>query len=395
MSDHQARAHSLLSPSGASRWMNCTPSARKEEFIEDISSPYAREGTLAHELAELELRKHFGYITHDQYKEGLGIIENDEMYSDEMPEEVDKYVQYCIEQYDFHKQQKPKWLEISIEDKIDLTQYIEDGFGSNDWVMVAEHVVEVIDLKYGRGVAVSAIRNEQLMLYALGALWKHELTYDIREVKITIVQPRTNNISSFIISADELKKWGEEEVKPKAEMAFAGKGELNPGSWCKFCKFKPKCRAVFEANLKLIREDFADPDEITQEEILEVYERKEQIVSWLNSIDAFVLNQLMKKEPVPGYKLVKGRANRVITQPIKVIQVLTENGFDKKDFMSEPKLLGIGVIEKLVGKTKFPVLLGELVEKPEGKPTIALESDKRDSFFTSVEDDFSQAEDLV
>lgn len=397
MSDikHENRAHALLSPSGASRWMNCTPSARKEEHIQDTPSVYALEGTLAHELAEIELKKYHCFITHEEYQSKIAKIESDEMYAGDMSEEVYKYVSYCIEQYEAYKKQC-KFVDISIEDKIDLTEYIEEGFGLNDHIILADTLLEVIDLKYGRGVAVSAVENDQLKLYGLGALWKHSLVHDIKEVKLTIVQPRTNSISSFIISAEDLEKWGEEQVKPKAEMAFKGEGEFNPGTWCKFCKFKPKCRAVFENNLKLVKEDFRDPDEITEEELIEVYKKTEQITSWLNSIEAYIHNKLMNKEVVHGYKLVTGRSNRVFTDTKAVEKILRENKYDETKFMSEPKLLSITAIEKLTGKTEFTNLLSEYVSKTEGKPTIALENDKREDFFKSAEDDFkTEQENLV
>lgn len=403
MSEHSNRSHALLSPSGAHRWMNCPGSARKEELMEDVHSQYAREGTLAHELSEIELKKYFSIISDDEYENKLSIIKNDEFYSDEMVEEVDKYIKYCISQYEGYKSNELiKQVEVSIEDKIDLTEYIEDGFGSNDFVLIAGnigtiggYILEVNDLKFGRGVAVSAVENEQLMLYALGAIWKHELTYDIKRVQLNIIQPRTNNISSFVISAEELKKWGLEVVKPKAEQAYAGGGELIAGEWCKFCKFKPKCKAIYEQNKKLIEDDFGNIDELSEEEILNVYKRKEQIVSWLNSIDAYLLSKLLNKQTVSGYKLVKGRTNRVFTNTDEIKKILIENKFQEKDFISEPKLLGITAIEKLVGKNNFTNLLGEYVDKTEAKPTITFETDKREDYFSSAEDDFGSINDLI
>lgn len=384
---HENRAHSLLSCSGSDRWMNCTPSARKEEFIESTESPYALEGTLAHELSEIELKVYFGLITKDEYKTRLAEIEENEYYRDDMPEFVDTYVTYCIEQV-AHYKSICEHVEISIEDKIDLTRYIPEGGGSNDFVIIADNFIEVIDLKYGRGVSVSAIDNSQLKLYGLGSVFKHGLSYNMREIKLTVVQPRTFNISSFVLTVEDLEHWADTVVVEKAKIAFAGEGELNPGDWCKFCKFKPKCRAIYDQNQAMMLKDFGDPSELTEEEIRTVFEKSDQIISWVNSVEALVLDRLMKKQEFTGYKLVKGRSIRKFLAPEAVIDKLTELKYEKDDFMSPPKLLGITAIEKLVGKKKFETDLNELVSKTEPKPTIALLTDKRDSFFDSAENDF-------
>jgi hypothetical protein len=367
--------------------MNCTPSARKEEHLPNQTSPYALEGTLAHELAEIELKKYFGFINIFEYKNRLAVIEDNEYYSDDMPEFVDTYVTYCIEQVAYYKSICAS-VEISIEEKIDLTRYIPEGFGANDFVIIADGYIEVIDLKYGRGVSVSAVENSQLKLYGLGSVFKHRLSYNMKDVKLTVVQPRTFSISSFVIDVDELEHWADTEVVTKAAIAYAGEGELNPGDWCKFCKFKPKCRAIYNQNLAMVQKDFGDPDELTEEEIRTVFEKSDQIISWVNSVNALVLDRLLKKEAFDGYKLVKGRSMRKFTSPDSVAIKLNEEGFKSNDYMSEPKLLGITAIEKLVGKKEFENVLGEFVSKTEPKPTIALLSDKRDPFFSSAENDF-------
>lgn len=385
--NHGERAHSLLSASGSSKWMNCTPSARKEEHIPNVSSPYAQEGTLAHELAEIELKKHFKHLSVEDYKKRLAIIEEDEHYSDDMPEFVDSYVAYCIEQVNHYKSICAS-VEISIEEKIDLTKYIPEGFGANDFVIIADNFIEVIDLKYGRGVSVSAVDNSQLKLYGLGSVYKHRLSYNMKEIKLTVVQPRTFSVSSFVIDVDELERWADTEVVSKAKIAYAGEGELKTGDWCKFCRFKPKCRAVYNDNQKLMKKDFGDPDELTEAEIREVFDKADQITSWVNSVNAYVLDKLLKKQPFEGYKLVNGRSIRKFKEPVHVAKALTDNGFKEEDFMSQPKLLGITAIEKLVGKKDFETKFSELVAKTEPKPTIAPISDKRDSFFSSAENDF-------
>lgn len=385
--NHEERAHSLLSSSGSSRWMNCTPSARKEEHIPNQTSSYALEGTLAHELAEIELKKYFKEIDTIEYKSRLAIIEDNEYYNDDMPEFVDVYVSYCIERY-IHYCSICASVEVSIEEKIDLTKYIPDGFGSNDFVIIADKHIEVIDLKYGRGVSVSAVDNSQLKLYGLGSVYKHRLSYNMEDILLTIVQPRTYSISSFLINVDMLEHWADTEVITKAQMAHNGEGELNPGEWCKFCRFKPKCRAIYDENMKLMQNDFSDPDELTEAEIKEIFDKADQIVSWVNSVNALILDKLLKKQEFPGFKLVKGRSIRKFKDPKEVASTLIEKGFKEDDFMSDPKLLGITAIEKLVGKKEFAEKFDNLVFKTEPKPSIALNSDKRDSYFDSLEDDF-------
>lgn len=384
---HEKRAHSLLSCSGSDRWMNCTPSARKEEHIASIESPYALEGTLAHELSEIELKKYFKIIDNAEYKTRLAEIEENEHYNDEMPDFVDVYVTHCIEQVNYYKS-ICEHVEISIEDKIDLSRYIPDGGGSNDFVIIADNFIIVIDLKYGRGVSVSAVNNSQLKLYGLGSVFKHRLSYNMKEIILTIVQPRTYNISTDVLTVEELENWAETEVVEKAKIAFAGEGELNPGNWCKFCKFKPKCRAIYDQNQEMMKKDFGDPSELTEEEIREVFEKSDQIISWVNSVQALIMDKLMKKQDFSGYKLVKGRSIRKFKEPEAVKTKLLNDGFEEADFMAAPKLLGITAIEKLVGKKKFETEMDDLVFKTEPKPTIALSTDKRDSFFSSAENDF-------
>ena len=324
---HENRGHALLSASGSSRWMNCTPSARMEEDIPSVESPYALEGTLAHELSEIELKKYFGLITIEEYKSRLAVIEENEYYSGDMPEFVDVYVTYCIEQVNYYKS-FCKDVEISIEEKIDLTHYIPGGYGSNDFIIIADKYLEVIDLKYGRGVSVSAVDNSQLKLYGLGSVFKHRLSYQMEDVKLTVVQPRTSSISSFVINVDKLEEWADTEVVTKAKMAHNGEGELNPGEWCKFCKFKPKCRAIYDQNQKMMEKDFSNPNELTEDEIREVFEKADQITSWVNSVNAYVLSKLLNKEEFTGYKLVKGRSTRKLVDTDNLKNNLIDMGFE-------------------------------------------------------------------
>lgn len=385
LANHQERAHALLSASSGERWMNCTPSARAEEHIVVEESSYAKEGTLAHELGELELRMHFGLIDKADYDAKLRVIQDSHLYSDDMPEEVDKYVQYCITAYDESKAKCE--TEYSIEERIDLSEYIEEGFGNNDFVIVSNDTLEVVDLKYGMGVRVRAEDNTQLKLYALGALYAHRLFYDVKEIKITVVQPRLDSISSAVIAVEELDAWAE-VVKERAKLAYAGEGDFSSGSWCKFCKFKPKCRALMEANVSVIKEDFPMPSELSDEQIVAVYEKMGQIKFWLESIETYMLQRMLRGEKIGNYKLVEGRGMRKWANQNEVSQNLLARGYSPGEIFSEPKLLGIVAIEKLLGKKSFEASLGDLVYKSSGTPIIAKEDDDRDDFYDSAGRDF-------
>lgn len=384
--DHSSRAHALLSASGASRWINCTPSPRLEEKFKNTTSPYAEEGTLAHEFAEILLQEQLEIITPDEFYAAGDTLSKSDFYSPEMIDEVQKHVDYVKEQFESAQQINPDALLI-IEDKVDLTQYIENGFGTNDVMIIADGVLEVIDLKYGKGVKVSAVDNPQLKLYGLGALIANELMFDIHTVKLTVTQPRLDSISSWEISADDLIKWAEEVVRPKAIMAYAGEGEQVAGDWCKFCKVKATCRALATENLEIAKREFSDdlectqddPKLLTQDEILKVFAKSKQISDWLKSVNEYLLATALDGEEWPGLKLVEGRANRKWGDDVEddVKKKLRNRGFKQGDFLSKPKLLGLGVIEKLLTKKKFEKVLGDYVIKPQGKPTLVDHSDKR------------------
>lgn len=374
--NHADRKHALLSASGAARWMNCTPSARLEEqFEESATSVYAAEGTLAHEFGEIHLRKNINEIDEEKLLQEVARLEQADLYSPEMDDEVDKYVTYVMEQLNEAKKKTPGAI-LLIEEKVDLTMFIEDGFGTNDSIIISDGTMEVIDLKYGKGVKVDAKQNSQLMLYGLGSLIDHELTYDIENVRLTIVQPRMNSISSWEISAKELREWGLKEVKPKAMLAYEGKGVQKAGSWCRWCKVKARCATLAAQNMKVAQHEFKNPHLLTDKQLIQVYEDMPQISDWINAVSTYILEEALKGKKWDGYKLVEGRANRKWLDEVKVAETLTKEGFSADKFMIS-KLGGIGHIEKLVTKTKFPGMLGELVVKPQGKPTLVPESDKR------------------
>jgi hypothetical protein len=383
--DHSARAHALLSASGASRWINCTPSARLEEKFENKNTSFSEEGTLAHEFAELNLKKQLKLITPKQYSTLVAPFLANEYYSPEMETEVQKHVDYVIQQFTAAKRVTKDAL-LLIEEKVDFSHLVEGGFGTCDDNIIADGVLEVIDLKYGKGVIVSAEDNSQLKLYAIGALRATELLYDIHTVRLTIVQPRLDSISSWEMSVDDLYKWGEEVVKVKAEKAYAGEGEQITGDWCRFCKAKAKCRALADESLEVAKHEFADPNLLSDSELLEVFKKSDLISSWLDSVTAHIFQSALEGKKWEGYKLVEGRSVRTWKDE-EAIKERLRLDYDPTDYINE-KLAGIGQIEKLVGKTNFTTLLGDLIIKPAGKPTLAPESDKRPEL-AQAKDDFA------
>ena len=374
--NHSERAHALLSASGASRWLNCTPSPRLEEGFANESSSFAEEGTLAHEFAELFLRADSGLIEGSDAIEELLPLKESEYYSQEMEDFVQVHVDYVLEQFAEAKRKTPDAI-LLIEQKVDITHLIENGFGTCDVIIIADGTLEVIDLKYGLGVRVSAEDNPQLKLYGSGALEAYNLMYDIHTVKLTITQPRMDSISSWEISAEDLRQWGEEVVKPKAQIAYAGEGEQVTGDWCKFCKASPRCKAQADKALELAKLDFADPMLLTDAQLIEVYAQSPQVTKWLSAVTDYIFKEAMNGKKWDGYKLVDGQNRRGWTDESKAASILYDKGFADDDFYNEPKLKGIGDIEKLVGKKVFPTLLGDVVTFKKTAPSLVPESDKR------------------
>ena len=390
---HSERAHALLSASGASRWLACTPSAKlEEEYGERKSSPYAAEGTLAHEMAELYLRKDvLRNISDADFEAKLEEIMSNGFFSEEMLDMVSIYTQYCEEQYLSAKTENI-FAEIEIEQRLDLTEYIPESFGTGDALVISEPILEVIDLKYGKGVPVYAEWNKQLMLYGLGALRKYDTMYNIEQVKLTVVQPRINNISSFLIPVDELRKWAEEELKPRAEMAFRGEGELVAGDHCKFCAVRNKCRKLYEQQIEIAKYEFKEPALLTDEEIADILKRAPQFTEWVNSILAYAQEKAITENKTwPGYKLVEGKSQRKWIDEDAAMQAIFARCPElSEDEVLETKLKTLTSIEKLIGKKRFADLLNDVVIKPQGKPTLVPESDKRQAMgYQQAVTDFS------
>lgn len=384
-----ARKHALLSASSAERWLNCTPSARLAEGYEDTTSTYAAEGTLAHEIAECLLRAHLN--GHDYLFKFADIAEledlkKDELFYEGMIDEVEEYTNYVIETY-HEALAKTKDAMIFLEETLDYSNYVPEGFGTGDAIIIADGELEIIDLKFGKGVEVSPIDNPQLKLYALGAYEKYGFIYGIEKITMTIAQVRLNNIQSWTISADMLLEWAENELKPKAELAFKGKGKTVPGSWCTFCKVKSICKARAEANLNFYDQYNNDPKLLSIEEMAMVLKEVDDIQKWARELKDFALEEALKGVKFPGFKLVEGRSNRVIGDEEGFAKVLINEGYNEEQIYKPRTLQGITALEKLLGKKKF-IEIGEgFIVKPPGKPTLVPESDKRPEL-NSVEADF-------
>lgn len=373
--NHTNRKHAILSASGASRWLNCTPSARLEEKMPDKTSTFAQEGTLAHELSDVILRYKLGLITKTIYNKEIKKLKADKLYYPEMDDEVAIYVDFCMERYAEAKKRTPD-AKAMIEERLDFTHLVEQGFGTGDFGIIADGELEIIDLKFGKGVEVSAEQNAQLMLYGSGALRANELLFEIRTVTLTIVQPRLFSISSWSLPAEDLIEWGEETVKPLAIKAYAGEGDQKVGEWCKFCKVKATCRAMQEFTLETAKHDFKDPHELSFDEVVGIYKQSSMIIDWLKSVGDFVKEKALAGEKVEGFKLVEGRTQRAVSDPESIIKVLEENLYNKEDYIKE-SLIGVTALEKLIGKKDFNSLIGEYITKPVGAPTLVDLSDKR------------------
>lgn len=357
--------HSILSPSGAHRWMNCTPSARLEQEFEGTESEAAKEGTAAHALCEHKLKK----ALHMRSKRPVS-----DYNSDEMEECSDAYVDFVMEQYELAKQ-TCKDPVVLIEQKLDFSCYVPDGFGTGDCIIISDGKLHIIDLKYGMGILVEAEENPQMKLYALGALEIYDALYDIKEVSMTIFQPRRENVSTWTISVDELKNWAEKELKPKAQMAYRGEGEYLPGEWCTFCRAAVRCRARAEEKLKLAQSEFKLPPLLTDAEIEEILLILPDLTKWANEITAYATDAAVNHgKEWSGFKVVEGRSIRKYRDEDKVAEAAKEAGYTD---IYRKSLIPLIEMQKLMGKQKFEEVLGGLVFKPPGKPTLVPVTDKR------------------
>jgi hypothetical protein len=376
-------SHAILSPSGASRWFACTPSARFEEKFPDKTSSFAQEGTVAHSLGELLIRQKLNWIDKKTFKSEFADFEANEYFNEEMLEHCNDYADFVCEKFAEAQERTPD-AKLYLEQRLDMTDYVPEGFGTGDAVIVADAMMETIDLKYGKGVAVNVHENKQQMLYALGALKDFDIQYDIQEIRMSVYQPRINNIASFIINKDELLAWAETELKTKAELAFEGKGEYVPGDHCQFCRGRAVCKALAEKNLELAAYEFNDPNMLDDTEIADVLSRAKQFTNWIGAVEEYAFDQALNfGKKWPGYKLVEGRSNRKYSDPDAVANALIAAKFSQESIFTK-KLLALTNLEKEIGKQSFNELVVPFIIKPAGKPTLAPITDKRPEF-TGVE----------
>ncbi len=372
-----ADKHALLSASASKRWISCPPSARLCETYPDTSSGYAQEGTEAHSLCEYKLKKALGIKTKSPVK-------SFSFYNEEMESCAEGYAGYVIEQYEKSKETCSDPL-ILIEQRLDFSDYVPEGFGTGDCVIIADETLTVIDFKYGKGVLVEAENNPQMMCYALGALGLFDSLYDIENINMTIYQPRRENVSTYSITKADLIKWADEVLRPAAELAFNGEGEFCAGEHCRFCKAKAVCRKRAECSLELAKYDFEMPATLEDAEIEVILGKADELVSWVNDVKEYALQAAVSGKHWQDYKLVEGRSNRKYTDDEAVVSAVQEAGYNPY----EQKLLGVTAMTSLLGKKKFEEILGALVEKPQGKPTLVPRTDKRQELITA-KDDFKE-----
>ena len=372
--------HSILGASSADRWMNCTPSARLTEGMEDEGSVFAAEGTAAHALAEWKVRK--------VLKKRAGRRPASDYWTDEMEETTSDYRDYIMDLVGQAKQHCKDPVTL-IEQHLDFSCYVPDGFGTGDFLLVADKELNVVDFKYGRGVAVYADHNPQMMLYALGALNLFDCLYDIEKVTMTIFQPRLSSISTWTISTEELYQWAEEVLKPKAELAAKGEGDFVLGSWCRFCKARNTCRARAESFLELARMEFQPPALLSDEEVAEVMEKADELSKWASDVMAYAQAEAIENgKHWNGYKLVEGRSVRKFSDEAKVEAAAKEAGYTD---IYNKSLITLTAFEKLMGKEAFAEILGQYVTKPAGKLTLVPVSDKRPEVtVNTVNDEFME-----
>jgi len=366
--------HAYLSASASHRWMACPPSARLCTQEDDRTSEYAIQGSCAHELGQFLVEQALGRECRDP-------TEDLTYYNAEMQEAAEAYRDFVMEQLNAAKALCREPL-VCVEQTLDYSKWVQHGYGTGDCVIVADGMLHVIDLKFGVGILVSAEHNSQLMCYALGALDTFGCLYDFDRIRLSIFQPRRDNVDTWETSKAELLRWAEEVLAPVARLAYKGEGEFKAGDHCQFCKVKATCRKRAEYAMELARFDFADPPTLAEDEIAGILPRIDTLVSWAEDVKAWALQQALSGVTYPGWKLVEGRSNRRYSDEAAVAAVVTKAGFDP----FEKKLLGITSMQKQLGKKRFEELLGGLIVKPQGKPVLVPETDKRPVLNTAADD---------
>ena len=390
------KTHAILSPSSSHRWLNCTPSARLEMLEPTYGSEYAEEGTEAHTLAEITLSYMLKKITPQVYGNKFEtFIMTSRYYNPEFNEYVRAYCQEVMDIINLDYAGEP--VDVYLEEVVKFDDVVPQGSGTGDVIIVGRNFIHIVDLKFGKGVPVSAIDNTQLRLYALGALKTFRLKGIFQKVRMTIIQPRLYDKSTDEATVMDLNNWAETYVKPRAELAFKGEGEFVPGEHCKFCKLKAKCEALANAQLSAAKAEFElaviddpvkpailAPNQMSPEMLARILTIAPMFQDWFKDVakyaTAAMINDGMK---LPGYKVVRGRSNRIITDKDRVAEVLRTNGYTDEQYLSKPELLGLTALEKNVGKKVLDRLIGDYIIKPEGSPTIAPESDSREAIDVS------------
>lgn len=383
----EEKKHAILSASSSHKWLKCTPSARLEEKFPNKTSSYMEEGTLAHAIAEFKVKSYFlEPIPKATYTRRLNKLKKEQYFDTEMLAHTDTYLEY-IKGMAMQTNTKPF---VAVEQTVDYSKYVPEGFGTADCILISGETLQVIDFKYGKGVAVSAEDNPQMKLYALGALELYKAFYNIKNIKMSIVQPRIDNISEAEITLEELLDWAENTVKSQAEKAFMGLGEYVQGEHCRFCRAKGACEFRANENMKAVEEIKKIKESngvLTTEEVGEMLTKTEGVEQWIKDLKEHALEELLKGEDIPGWRAVEGRSNRKIVDVDKAFEILEENGFEQA-ILYERKPLTLTQLEKVVGKTKLKEAIGDYIEKPKGAPTLAKETDKRSAFRVSAAEEF-------
>ena len=369
-----ASSHSILSCSSAERYIQCPRSVRLSEHFENKSSPFSEEGSVAHEMAERKLLKALGVT--DKYEPVVS-----EWVNKEMEEHTNSYVSYIMEIVKSIKDEGKDFIAL-VEQKVDLSDYAPECYGTADSIIATEGKLFVTDLKFGAGVLVKSEMNAQMMLYSLGALTLLDNLFDIEEIEMTIYQPRLGNVSSYLMKKEDLLKWANDVFVPQAKLAYEGKGEFKVGSHCRWCLCKQVCKARAEHNLELAKMEFKEPSLLTHQEIGEVLDKADALSAWAEDVKSYAFKEALSGHNIPGYKLVEGRSTRKISDEIKVGSLLVNEGFDPY----EKKLMGITTLTKLIGKNKFVELVEPYIIKPAGKPTLVKEDDPRPELNNAIND---------
>lgn len=371
--------HAKLSLSSSARWLACPPSALKNAELPDVTSAYAELGTEAHTLCEYQVKKSIGEKVRSP-------TEDLEHYDAEMQRCADEYQQFVTEQIEDIRRACPDPT-ILVEQRLDLSEYIPESFGTADCIIAGDGTAVVIDYKHGLGIEVSADHNTQLMCYGLGMCLLFEGVYEIENVRMCIFQPRKNNVSVFEMPREELFRWAEEVLRPTAQLAFKGEGEYRAGAHCQFCKIRQTCRKRAEYNLELARYDFAMPDTLEDEEIEAILDRAAELAAWASDVQEYALKAALAGKKWAGHKLVAGRSTRRYIDENAVAEAVSRAGYDPY----EKKLLGITAMTSLLGRKKFSELLDGLIDKPPGRPTLVPASDKRPELVvTTAQEDFKK-----